>query len=229
MTTNVRRLAGGYLLGLLAALAYAEAAADSTTDLSVERIFHDNEFELNEPVSSQWLADGASYTTIEESTSTPDGFDIVQHDSATGEEGILVDASRLVPDNAEKPLEIKDYSWSDDGQFMLISTNTVKFRRYEPLSDYWLLNLDDWNLRQIGTVAEPSTLMYAKFSPDSEYIAYMYANNIYVESVDGNSVKAMTTDGSDLIVNGTGDWVNEEEFGLRDGFKWSPDSQRLCY
>jgi dipeptidyl-peptidase-4 len=71
--------------------------------------------------------------------------------------------------------------------------------------------------------------MYAKFSPDSQHIAYMYGNNIYVESVDGKSVKAMTVDGSDLIVNGTGDWVNEEEFGLRDGFKWSPDSRRLCY
>jgi dipeptidyl-peptidase-4 len=39
----------------------------------------------------------------------------------------------------------------------------------------------------------------------------------------------MTIDGSDLIVNGTGDWVNEEEFDLRDGFKWSPDSRRICY
>ena len=197
--------------------------------LSVERIFHDKEFELNEPVSSKWLADGASYTTVEKSVSTPGGSDIVRHDSATGEQTILVDASRLVPDGAESPLEIKDYSWSDDGQFMLISTNTVKFRRHESLGDYWLLQLNDWTLRQVGTDAEPSTLMYAKFSPDSRNIAYMFANNIYVESIDGKSVKAMTSDGNDLIVNGTGDWVNEEEFDLRDGFKWSPDSKRISY
>jgi len=197
--------------------------------LNVERIFHDKEFALNEPVSSKWLADGASYTTVEKSVSTPGGSDIVQHDSATGEQTILVDASRLVPDGAESPLEIKDYSWSDDGQFMLISTNTVKFRRQESFGDNWLLNLKDWSLRQVGTDAEPSTLMYAKFSPDSKNIAYMFANNIYVESIDGKSVKAMTTDGTDLIVNGTGDWVNEEEFGLRDGFKWSPDSKRIGY
>jgi len=171
MTSNDRRRTGDYFLGLLVALGSAQAVAESTTLLSVERIFHDEEFELSEPVSSKWLADGTSYTTIEKSTSTPDGFDIVQHDSATGEKKILVDASRLVPGNAETPLEIKDYSWSDDGQFLLISTNTVKFRRHEPLSDYWLLNLTDWTLRQIGTAAKPSTLMYAKFSPDSQYIA----------------------------------------------------------
>lgn len=226
---NDRRRTSIHIIGLLAALVSSQSAADSPAPLSVDRIFHDEEFELNEPVSSKWLEDGASYTTIEDSISTPDGFDVVQHNSATGAAKVLVDASHLVPDGADTPLEIKDYSWSDDGQFMLISTNTVKFRRYEPLSDYWLLNLSDWTLRQVGTAAKPSTLMYAKFSPDSQYIAYMQQNNIYVESIDGSYVKAMTVDGSELIVNGTGDWVNEEEFGLRDGFKWSPDSGRICY
>jgi dipeptidyl-peptidase-4 len=40
---------------------------------------------------------------------------------------------------------------------------------------------------------------------------------------------ALTSDGDDLMVNGTGDWVNEEEFDLRDGFLWSPDSQHVAY
>jgi dipeptidyl-peptidase-4 len=229
MTRLVPNCTGILFISLLASLGSVEAAGESQTLLSIDRIFHDQEFELNERVSSKWLADGSSYTTIEESRSTPDGFDIVRHDVATGEETILVDASRLIPDDADTPLEITDYSWSDDGQYMLISTNTKKFRRYESLGDYWLLNLSNWTLRQVGTAAKPSTLMYAKFSPDSLHIAYMHENNIYVESIDGKSVKAMTIDGSDLIVNGTGDWVNEEEFDLRDGFKWSPDSRRICY
>ena len=71
--------------------------------------------------------------------------------------------------------------------------------------------------------------MYAKFSPNSKHIAYMFDNYIYIESVDGDSVTALTKDGSDLIVNDTGDWVNEEEFGLRDSFVWSPDSSLIAY
>ena len=215
----------GIIVALISSFSYGEPKLP----LTIDRIFHDKEFELNEPISSKWLADGGSYTTIEKSASSPDAFDIVKHDSATGEKLILVDAGHLVPDGVDKALEIKDYSWSDDGQFMLISTNTKKFRRKESLGDYWLLNLEDWSLRQVGVAAEPATLMYAKFSPDSQHIAYMYANNIYVESIDGQSVEAMTTDGTDLIVNGTGDWVNEEEFSLRDGFEWSPDSRRISY
>ena len=170
---------------------------------------------------------GESYTTVDPSESVADGFDIVRHDSATGEESILVDAKQLIPKGADKPLEIKDYSWSEDGQFVLISTNTVKFRRLESFGDYWLLNLANSDLRQVGVDAPPSSLMYAKFSPDSQFIAYMYLNNIYIESIGGRTKKQLTHDGSDLIVNGTGDWVNEEEFALRDGFKWSPDSKAV--
>jgi len=214
---------------LLTALVPGPVIAEPTELLNVDRIFHDEEFKLNERVPSKWLAVGASYTTVDESASIPDGFDIVRHDSATGEKTILVDAVDLIPTDAELPLEIKNYSWSDDGQYVLISTNTVKFRRYEPLSDYWLLNLDSRKLRQVAPQADPSTLMYAKFSPDSRFIAYLRENNIYIESIDGRTTRAMTNDGSERIVNGTGDWVNEEEFDLRDGFKWSPDSQRICY
>jgi len=39
----------------------------------------------------------------------------------------------------------------------------------------------------------------------------------------------LTDDGSDTIINGTSDWVYEEEFGLRDGFRWSPNSKWIAY
>ena len=155
-------------------------AAETDSMLTIDRIFHDREFELNRKVPSKWLDGGNSYTTVEPSESVDGGFDIVRHDSATGETSILVKAEQLIPEGADKPLEIKDYSWSDDGRFVLISTNTVKFRRLESLGDYWLLELANSTLRQIGTDAPPSTLMYAKFSPNSQFVAYMYLNNIYI-------------------------------------------------
>ncbi len=218
-----------FLVCVAAVLIVPVHAAEPEALLSIDRIFHDEEFEINKKVASKWLHGEESYTTVEASESVADGFDIVRHDPATGEQSILVAASTLIPEGAEKPLEIKNYSWSEDGRFVLISTNTVKFRRLESLGDYWLLNLANSDLRQVAADATPSSLMYAKFSPDSANIAYMYLNNLYIESTDGRSTKQLTHDGSDLIVNGTGDWVNEEEFSLRDGFTWSPDSTRLCY
>ena len=39
----------------------------------------------------------------------------------------------------------------------------------------------------------------------------------------------LTPDGSETTINGTSDWVYEEEFGVRDGFEWSPDGASIAY
>ncbi|MDX7543085.1 DPP IV N-terminal domain-containing protein, partial [Serratia marcescens] len=87
-------------------------------------------------------------------------------------------------------------------------TNGQPFRRTRALGDYWLLDLDTKALRKVGdAAAAPSTTMYAEFSPDGTRIAYVRANNLYVEPVVGGAAQQLTRDGSDLIVNGLGDWV----------------------
>ena len=71
--------------------------------------------------------------------------------------------------------------------------------------------------------------MFAKFSPDGDRVAYVRENNIYVESLDGGAITQLTTDGSRTTINGTFDWVYEEELGLQDGWRWSPDGERIAY
>ena len=66
--------------------------------------------------------------------------------------------------------------------------------------------------------------MFAKLSPDGRKAAYVVKNNIYAEDLASGRVTQLTCDGSENIINGTSDWVYEEEFGIRDGFRWSPDS-----
>jgi dipeptidyl-peptidase 4 len=85
-------------------------------------------------------------------------------------------------------------------------------------------------LRKLGgNQAKPSTLMFAKFSPDGGRVAYVRENNLYVESLDDGGITQLTRDGSRTIINGTFDWVYEEELSLRDGFRWSPDGARIAY
>ena len=71
--------------------------------------------------------------------------------------------------------------------------------------------------------------MFAKFSPDGGRVAYVRANNLYVEDVASGAITPLTTDGSRTVINGTFDWVYEEELNLRDGFRWSPDGKRIAY
>lgn len=78
--------------------------------------------------------------------------------------------------------------------------------------------METGKLRQLGAQLPESSLMFAKFSPDGTRVAYVSGNNIYVEYVSDGKVVQLTRDGSNTIVNGTFDWVYEEEFSCRDAF-----------
>ena len=92
-----------------------------------------------------------------------------------------------------------------------------------------MLNMKDKSLKQLGKGMPESSLMFAKLSPDSKRAAYVSRNNIYVEDLSTGAITPITTDGTDEIINGTFDWVYEEEFYCRDGFRWSPDSKYIAY
>jgi len=137
----------------------------------------------------------------------------------------------LVPANGGEPLSIEDYLWSDDGRRLLIFTNTEKVWRRETRGDYWLFDIGSSKLRQLGGAAGESSMMFAKFSPDGSKVAWVDfgQKDLYVQDLENLTVTRLTFDEDARIINGTSDWVYEEEFGLRDGFRWSPDSRMIAF
>ena len=71
--------------------------------------------------------------------------------------------------------------------------------------------------------------MFAKLSPDGTRVAFVRDNDLWVTELASGNETRLTTDGSATIINGTSDWVYEEELGLRDAFRWSPDGTRIAY
>ncbi|PLW98428.1 MAG: S9 family peptidase [Marinilabiliales bacterium] len=197
--------------------------------LTLDRLFTNNEFISERFGPARWLEDGSGYTTLESSESETGGREIVKYDPESGDRTILVTSEQLVPEGEENPLQISDYHWSPDGSKLLIFTNTQRVWRYHTRGDYWVMDLESGQLTQLGTFAEPSTMMFAKFSPDGKKVGYVVKHNIYVEDMATSQVKQLTFDGTEDMINGTFDWVYEEEFGLRDGFRWSPDSKSIAY
>ncbi len=238
MTLNPTRLVAAALAAALltAPLSAQQDERARTLDQQIERIFKANEFALPRFGPARWLEDGTAYTTVERNANgVPD---IVRYEAATGSRSILVPGSRLMPPPgspappappAPPALSIADYVWSDDGSRLLVFTNTRKVWRQNTRGDYWVLHLKSGALKQLGGGAPASSLMFAKFSPDATRVGYVRANNIYVEGVDDGRIAQITTDGSETIINGTSDWVYEEEFGVRDGFRFSPDGRSLVY
>ena len=202
--------------------------AQATALLTLERIFGSDEFKLKPFGPARWLDNGEGYTTLEASASG-NGNDIVRYDTESGKRTILVLAYRLIPKGASTAMEIDNYEWSQDKQRLLIFTNTKKVWRRNTRGDYWVLDMKSWQLQQLGDDARPSTLMFAKFSPDGKYVGYVHERNLYVQSLLDGEIIQLTSDGSDTIVNGTSDWVYEEEFELRDGFRWNTDGSKIAY
>src|SRR5262245_6953241 len=214
---------------LIAPALVAQQDPAAALDAQIGRIFQSPDYQVPRFGPARWLANGDAYTTVERSAERADARDIVRYDASTGDRSVLIAGSRLVPPGAEKPLDIDDYVWSADGKRLLIFTNTRKVWRDNTRGDYWVLDIAGGTLKKVGRDAPEASLMFAKFSPDGSRVAYVRANNIYVERLDGGHVKQLTKDGSETTINGTSDWVYEEELGVRDAFRWSPDGTHIAF
>jgi len=216
------------LLPVLLLLLPAPARAQDEARLTLERIYASREFASDFFGPASWLADGSGYTTVEISRSVR-GLDIVKYDPTSGSREVLVSATRLIPTGEREPLIPDDYVWSEDGTKLLLFANTVRVWRTNTKGDYWVLDRATGALKQVGAGFPGSTLMFAKFSPQGDRVAYVQANDIYVESLADGRITRLTEGGSPTLINGTFDWVYEEEFSLQDGFRWSPDGTKIAY
>jgi len=218
-----------FLSFLLFIPAFVFAQTSDPSLLSIERIFNSDDFSAKGIGGLRWMKSGDAYSKIERSATVEGGNDLVSYNAATNSRTVLLSAEKLIPKGETKPLPINGYEWSADNKQMLIYTNSKKVWRLNTRGDYWVLDLASGNLKKLGGDAKPSTLMFAKFSPDGTKVGYVRENNIYVENVEDGKIKQLTKDGSRTLINGTSDWVNEEEFFLRDCWRWSPDGKSIAY
>lgn len=175
-----------------------------------------------------WLKDGERYSCLEKNTETG-GTDIVAYRAKDNTREVIIPSSMLTDKTTGKCIPVRSITWSDDNQKVLIYNHTKRVWRYDTKGNYLVLSLKDGVIYQLGKGLPESSMMFAKFSPDGLRVAYVSDNNIYVEDIASGRITQLTHDGGRTIVNGTFDWVYEEEFDCRDGFRWSPDGDYIAY
>ena len=223
------------LFYFLAVMAFAALGAEESKEkpnplLSLDRLYGKPEFSAKS-YGVKWLEAGQGYVRLEKSKATKEARDIVRVDPATGNREVLVAAKALIPEGEKKPLAVSGYTFTKDLAKVLIYTNTRRVWRVHSRGDYWVLDRTSGKLHQLGgKEASEATLMFAKFSPtNSNRVAYVRDKNVYVEDLPTGRIEVLTKRSRDTVINGTFDWVYEEELGLRDGFRWSPDGKRIAY
>jgi len=213
---------------LCATRSFAAEAKDDPSLLTVARIYGSGEFH-SESASGRWLPGGSGLIEWQDAEGPGGGRDLVCRDPKTGEPTVLIPATRLVPPGETSPLEIDGYTLSENRTLLLIYTNSKRVWRRNTRGDYWVLDRTSHELKKLGGDAKSSTLMFAKLSPTGRHAAYVRERNLYVEDLRDGGVKPLTTDGGESLINGTSDWVYEEELSLRDAFRWSPDGKSIAY
>jgi dipeptidyl-peptidase-4 len=171
----------------------------------------------------KWSKDGNSYFEVKTGG-------IVQVSVPDDKETVVVSRELLAPAGKREPLAIRGFAFSEDGKKILIYTNAQRVWRYDTRGDYWVLDLATRSLSQVGKERPTASLQFAKFSPDGTRVAYTSEHNVYVEDLATGQARCLTsTNGTRKLINGTFDWVYEEELECRDGFRWSPDGQHIAY
>lgn len=186
-------------------------------------IFAINLLSAQPGIKTQWSQDGNAYYEAAQGKIV----EIKLLDPANP--STYLDATMLTPADSSSPLQIKSFTISTDRQRVLLFTNTKKVWRYHTRGDYWIFDFASKKLTRLGKDLPPSSLMFAKLSPDGKNVAYVSNHNLYKEDLTSHTITQLTSDGTDRLINGTFDWVYEEEFGCRDGFRWSSDSKHIAY
>lgn len=167
------------------------------------------------------LKNGKEYTRITKGS-------IVVYDYLTGDSvTTLLNAKDLVRDSSESPIKIRSFSMNNGENMILIPTKRESLYRHSYKADYIIWNKDN---STITSLSNKGKQQLADFSPTGSNVAFVRDNNIFVKDLVSDEEKKITNDGEkNNIINGTCDWVYEEEFGFTKAYFWSPDGKRIAY
>ncbi len=200
----------------------AQVASDPAR-ITVERIYASPDFRGGAIPQPAWLRAGSSY--IDARPAKDGGTELVKVDIATGQETVLARAEQLAAEG--KALQVEEITLSGDEQQALLFHNSVQVWRTNTRGIFHVFDFRTGKLTPVS--ASKGLQMFAKLSPDGRQVAFVRDNDLYVTEVATGRETRLTRDGSENIINGTTDWVYEEELGLRDAFRWSPDSRQIAF
>ena len=183
--------------------------------ITVEDFTSNNVFRAKSVRGIRWMNDGQYYSALKGNT-------IVKYDVTTGN---IVDT--ILDGNATEPkITISDYTFSDDEQQILLLTDRKSIYRRSFTAVYYVYSHTDKSMRKLADGRQA----YGTFSPDGTKVAFTRDNNLYYVGLGDMKEVQITDDGKfNYIINGSTDWVYEEELSLTKAFYWSPDGKRLAY
>ncbi len=209
------------LVILFAIFSEAIIAQDTLKEINLKEIWTEYKFMSRSVRGINSLKNGTDYTVIKKGSLIV--YDYKSGDSIT----TLITPDNLIPEGSDQPIRLRSFSMSNDETKFLIPTSTESIYRHSTKSDYYVFDI---NSKKLTRLSENGKQSLADFSPDGTKVAFVRDNDIYIVDLNTGNEKQITTDGKrNHIINGTCDWVYEEEFSFTKAFFWSPDGSRIAF
>ena len=207
-------------------LAVAQEA--DTTELTLKSIHASKTFSPETFRGGRWADEGPVITYIQ-SADTGDVTHLMRYNLDTEDSTRVIDGTNLYADDVDRVVPIEDYQFSEDGEKVLIYTDSKQVWRANTKGYYYVYDLSSQELTAVAD-RDDGYQMFAKFNPAASKVAFVRNRDLYVVDLETGVETTLTSDGSDgAIINGTFDWVYEEEFRVRDGWRWSPDGAYISF
>ncbi len=178
----------------------------------------------------RWLKDGNHYLLTNEA-SRRDVPRLQKVNAATGEAAPFFDAAKMQAAFAALPGVTAENArqLANRGNYDLNPAQTAVLINWSNDLFYYEFGSD----RAIRLTSGPEEEVGEGFSPDGKMVSFVRGNNLYVEDLSmQRRERALTSDGSEKILNGRLDWVYQEELYGRGNFGaywWSPDSTTIAF
>ena len=217
------------VLNLIIIVTLAATGTRGQQRLTIQDIFGSSKYSSESLSGIRWIDGGKAfsyqqYDTVKKTTR------VWKYTLAGGKREVLIDGSHLYHDTSKAAFTYTSYQWSPDEQKVLFVSAPPErqyLSRLTPAGNYFLYDLKGKNLRRLTNIAE--TQYNQKFSSDGSKLGFVRRNNIFYLDLAQGTEDQLTTDGADHLINGKFDWVYEEEFGISDGWAWSPDGSSIAY
>lgn len=198
----------------------AETSTGFTQKLfTVEEIFGTDKFKTKTLRGIQWIPDGKAFTYFERDSETGKRT-IIQYDLESNKRTVLIASDKmeaLEDQRREKRFTVTNYLWSPMGEEIILPSG----------NDIFLYHIKTETLKRL--TQDEARERDPRFSSDGRKIAYLKNHNLYVLDIASGQEIHITDQGTEDLLVGRFDWVYEEEFFIRTGFFWSPDSRHIAY
>lgn len=194
--------------------------ANAQKQITLEDIWQKGTFGARGISAIRSLNDGENYCIL-----TRSGIEKYSYKTGSKVADICIFAN-LSLDGKALP-RIESYQFNADESEILLSSGFEPLYRHSGVSDYYIYNVKDKSLKKL---TETGKQRLTQFSPDGKKTAFVRDNNLFITDLETLKETQITFDGKfNFIINGTTDWVYEEEFAITQGFYWSPDSKKLAF